>query len=153
MKKYIYMKQYMSGSPEETRAIGFRVGGLLRPGDVVGLYGELGAGKTVLAKGIGTAFGIKSREIVSASFTVIAEYDTSPPFIHIDLYRINDKTELAELGFREYLGYQGVSVIEWAEKAEGELPEDLIKIRLRPVSEHVREITIEGMNGEDRDNL
>ena len=147
------MKKYISESPDETRAIGFHVGGLLKPGNVVGLYGELGAGKTVLAQGIGTAFGIKHREIVSASFTVISEYDTTPPFIHIDLYRINDKTELAELGFWEYLGCQGISVIEWAEKAEGDLPEDLIKIRLRPVSEHVREITIEGMNGENRDNL
>ena len=147
------MKKYMSESPDETRAIGFQVGGLLRSGDVVGLYGELGAGKTVLVQGIGTAFGIKHREIVSASFTVISEYDTTPPFIHIDLYRINDKTELAELGFWEYLGCQGISVIEWAEKAEGELPEDLIKISLRPLSEHTREITIEGMSGEDRNNL
>jgi len=147
------MKKYISESPDETRSVGFRLGGLLRPGDVVGLYGELGAGKTVLAQGIGTAFGISQREIVSASFTVISEYDTTPPFIHIDLYRINNKAELTELGLRDYLGGKGISVIEWAEKAEGELPEDLIKICLHPVSEGVREITIEGMNGENRDNL
>jgi tRNA threonylcarbamoyladenosine biosynthesis protein TsaE len=147
------MKKYISESPDETRAVGLRVGGLLRPGDVVGLYGELGAGKTVLAQGIATAFGINQREIVSASFTVISEYDTTPPFIHIDLYRINREAELTELGLWEYLGGKGISVIEWAEKAEGDLPEDLIKICLHPVGESVREITIEGMNGENRDNL
>jgi tRNA threonylcarbamoyladenosine biosynthesis protein TsaE len=147
------MKKYISGSPDETRAVGFQVGGLLRPGDVVGLYGELGAGKTVLAQGIGTAFNISQREIVSASFTVISEYHTIPPFIHIDLYRINDRAELAELGLWEYLGGKGISVIEWAEKAEGCLPGDLIKINLRPLGEDVREITIEGMNGENRNNM
>jgi tRNA threonylcarbamoyladenosine biosynthesis protein TsaE len=147
------MKKYISESPDETRSVGFRIGGLLRPGDVVGLYGELGAGKTVLAQGIAMAFGINQREIVSASFTVISEYDTTPPFIHIDLYRINSKSELTELGLWEYLGGKGISVIEWAEKAEGEAPEDLIRICLHPVSEGIREITIEGINGEDRDNL
>jgi tRNA threonylcarbamoyladenosine biosynthesis protein TsaE len=147
------MKKYISRSPDETRLVGFRLGGLLRPGDVVALYGELGAGKTVLAQGIGTAFGIQQREIVSASFTVISEYDTTPPFIHIDLYRINDKSELAGLGLWEYLGGKGISVIEWAEKAEGELPEDLIRIRLRTISEGVREITVEGMNEKNRVNL
>jgi len=147
------MKKYISESPDETKSVGFRVGGLLRPGDVVGLYGELGAGKTVLAKGIATACGINEREIVSASFTVISEYDTTPPFIHIDLYRINSRDELTELGLREYIGGEGISVIEWAEKAEGDLPEDLIKIRLHYAGEKVREITIEGMNGENRDNL
>lgn len=147
------MKKYISESPDETRSVGFRVGSFLRPGDVVGLYGELGAGKTVLAQGIAAAFGINEREIVSASFTVISEYDTTPPFIHMDLYRINSKAELNELGLWEYLGGKGISVIEWAEKAEGDLPEDLIKIRLHPAGESVREITIEGMNGENRDNL
>jgi tRNA threonylcarbamoyladenosine biosynthesis protein TsaE len=147
------MKKYISESPDETRSVGFRLGGLLRPGNVVALYGELGAGKTVLAQGIGAAFGINQREIVSASFTVISEYDTTPPFIHIDLYRINNKAELTELGLWEYLGGKGISVIEWAEKAEGELPEDLIRIRLHTISEGVREITVEGVNGENRDNL
>jgi tRNA threonylcarbamoyladenosine biosynthesis protein TsaE len=146
------MKKYISKSPDETRAIGFQVGGLLKPGDVVGLYGELGAGKTVLAQGIGTAFGIEQRQIVSASFTVISEYDTTPPFIHIDLYRINNESELTELGLREYVGGKGISIIEWAEKAEGELPEDLVKIHLQPVGNDIREIIIEGMNGENRDN-
>ena len=138
------MKKYISNSPDDTKSVGFLVGGRLRPGDVVGLYGELGAGKTVLTKGIAAAFGIDEREIVSASFTVISEYDTTPPFIHVDLYRINSGDELIELGLREYIGGKGISVIEWAEKAEGDLPEDLIKICLHPAGETVREITIEG---------
>jgi tRNA threonylcarbamoyladenosine biosynthesis protein TsaE len=147
------MKKYISRSPHETIDIGFRLGKSLRSGDVIGLYGELGAGKTTMVKGIAHAFGIDDREIVSASFTIIAEYHTTPPFSHIDLYRIEKDDELAELGLWDHIGEDSVSVIEWADKAEKGLPEDIIKVRLKSIDEHMREITIEGEDEKNWDNL
>lgn len=117
------------------------------------LYGELGSGKTTMVKGIANALGIEEREIVSASFTMIVEYSTTPPLFHIDLYRIEKDAELDEIGLQNYIGGAGISVIEWAEKAERELPEDAIWVELKSVSENMREITIEGIDEKDWDNL
>lgn len=145
--------KHISNGPNDTKAVGFRLGRLLRSGDVVGLYGELGAGKTTMVKGIASAFGIDDREIVSASFTIITEYDTSPPFTHIDLYRIEKDDELDKLGLWDHIGTGNISVIEWAEKAEGGLPEDTIKVRLKFIGENIREITVEGRDEKNWDNL
>ena len=149
------MMKYLSKGPDDTKEIGFRLGRLLQPGDVVGLYGELGTGKTVMVKGIARAFGIDEREIVSASFTIISGYDTTPPFVHIDLYRIEEaeEPELDELGLWEYMGGNSIAVIEWAEKAERWLPEDTIKVTFNPIGELTRDITIEGIDEKDWNNL
>lgn len=90
---------------------------------------------------------------MSASFTIITEYESSPPFTHIDLYRIEKGNELNELGLWEHLGGGHISVIEWAEKAEGVLPEDTVMVKIKSVDEDTREITIEGLHEKDRDNL
>lgn len=147
------MGKYISNSPDETKDIGFRLGKLLRIGDVVALYGELGSGKTTMVKGIANAFDIEEREIVSASFTIITEYDSTPPFSHIDLYRIEKDSELDEIGLWEQIKGNGISVIEWAEKAERWLPEDVIKVRLRSTDNTMREVIIEGKNEKNWDNL
>lgn len=147
------MKKYISNGADETAKIGFSIGRLLRPGDVVGLYGELGAGKTTMIKGIAGALGIDAREITSASFTMISEYDITPPFVHIDLYRIENENELSELGLWEYIGGDSISVIEWAEKAATMLPEEMIRVTLVYTGENTREITIEGIDEKNRDNL
>ncbi len=89
------------------------------------------------------------KEIVSASFTIIAEYETDPPFIHIDLYRIEHGAELDDLGIRSITGGGSISVIEWAEKARGELQEDIIKVGLQTRDEQTREISIEGLDEKD----
>jgi tRNA threonylcarbamoyladenosine biosynthesis protein TsaE len=135
---------FTSNSTEDTKTIGYRLGKILRPGSVVGLYGELGSGKTIFVKGIARAFGIHERDIMSASFTIIAEYNTVPQFNHIDLYRIEKGSELEELDLWDHLGNDSVSVIEWAEKVEHALPDDTITVRLRSIGENMREITIEG---------
>jgi tRNA threonylcarbamoyladenosine biosynthesis protein TsaE len=147
------MEKYISKGPDETKDIGFRLGKRLSPGDVVGLYGELGAGKTTMIKGIASAFGIDEREIASASFTIIAEYNTTPRFTHVDLYRIEKDAELDELGLWDQIGADNISVIEWAEKAERGLPEDAIKVRFKSFGENIREITIEVRDEKNRDNL
>jgi tRNA threonylcarbamoyladenosine biosynthesis protein TsaE len=144
---------FTSNSADDTKTIGYRLGKILRPGNVVGLYGELGSGKTIFVKGIARAFGIHERDIMSASFTIIAEYNTVPQFNHIDLYRIQTESELEELGLWDHLGDDSVSVIEWAEKVGHELPDNTIRVRLRSIGENIREIIIEGDDEEDWNNL
>jgi tRNA threonylcarbamoyladenosine biosynthesis protein TsaE len=132
-----------SRSESETKKIGRKLGKKLKRGDVICLYGELGSGKTTFVKGIASALGIDERDITSASFTIIAEYDSDIPFYHIDLYRIGTD-EVSGLGLHEYLGSEGISVIEWAERAEKEIPESSIKINLHYTDENSREIVIKG---------
>ncbi len=143
----------ISRNSDETEVIGFKLGKMLRAGDIVGLYGDLGAGKTTMVKGIARAFGIDSRDVTSASFTIIAEYQSSPPFFHIDLYRISGSYDLYSTGILDYIGGDSVSVIEWAEKAEQILPENTIKVMINDKGSDLREITIERVNEENWDNL
>lgn len=133
-----------SKSDSETKETGRRLGKRLGSGDVVCLYGELGAGKTTFVKGIAGVFGIDERDITSASFTIIAEYEAGIPFYHIDLYRVSPE-EVAGLGLREYLGTGGLSVIEWAEKAEAEIGPDVIHVRISYAGDTEREIDITGI--------
>lgn len=150
----------LSNGPEETFKIGQRLGKILREGDTVALFGELGSGKTVFAKGIASAFSISERDITSASFTIISEhkgiirdknepFGRSVPFYHIDLYRL-EGMDLDTLGLEEYIG-RGISIIEWAEKLR-DIPENLIKVRLNILNTEEREIIIEGINEEDWNN-
>ncbi len=133
-----------SNSDAETRDIGRRIGARLKRGDVVCLYGDLGAGKTTMVKGIASALGISERDITSASYTIIAEYDADVPFYHIDLYRLTPE-QVPDMGLHEYLGSDGISVIEWAERAEGEIPDDSIRVSIDHIDEDLREIEIKGM--------
>ncbi len=136
--------KFQSKSEAETRSAGRKLGKKLKRGDVVCLYGELGSGKTTMAKGIASAVGISERDVTSASFIVIAEHDADIPFYHIDLYRISPHN-VSELGLREYLGSDGICVIEWAERAGEEIPEKSIRVRLRYTGEDSREIEITGI--------
>jgi tRNA threonylcarbamoyladenosine biosynthesis protein TsaE len=131
-----------SNSEEETKVIGRKLGKRLKRGDVVCLYGELGSGKTTMVKGIAKSLGINERDITSASFTIIAEHDARIPLYHIDLYRIAPG-EAKDLGLEEYIGKDGISVIEWAEYAESEVPDTSINVRLYYVGDNSREIEIE----------
>ncbi|HJY80143.1 MAG TPA: tRNA (adenosine(37)-N6)-threonylcarbamoyltransferase complex ATPase subunit type 1 TsaE [Candidatus Binatia bacterium] len=100
-------------SAEETKAWGERLARLLFPGAVIGLEGELGAGKTCFIKGLATGLGIDEDEISSPTFTLIAEhYRGRVPLYHIDLYRL-EGAEVGELGLDEYLFGQGVTAVEW----------------------------------------
>ena len=133
-----------SKSEAETRDIGRRIGKRLKRGNVVCLYGDLGVGKTTMVKGIASALGISERDITSASYTIIAEYDAGVPFYHIDLYRLTPE-QVTDLGLHEYLGLDGISVIEWAERAAEEVPDDSIRVNLNYKEEDIREIEIRGM--------
>ena len=141
-------------SPGETEEIGLKIGNILKAqrGATVCLYGDLGAGKTTLIKGIASAFGIPERDIGSASFVIVAEYETTPPFYHIDLYRVERENDIDDLGIWEYIGSGGIAVVEWAERLS-ELPEDAIRVRMNYVDENSREIIIEGINEKDWHNM
>ena len=134
-------------SAEETRALGSRLAKLLKPGDIVLLQGELGAGKSELARGVARGLGI-SGPVPSPSFTILNAYDEgSLPFYHFDWYRIDDPEEIAEMGFEEQLHGEGVSLIEWSERAEEYLPERALIVRIHPVDESTRQIVFEPRGG------
>ena len=82
-----------------------------------------------------------------------SEYNTVPHFNHIDLYRIEKGSELEELGLWDHIGYDTVSVIEWAEKVEHGLPDDTVRVRFRSLGDNMREITIKGKNEKNWNNL
>lgn len=118
-RKPVYTIQIFT--PESMRCLGSRLGGLLRPGDVVCLNGELGAGKTTLAQGIALGLGV-AEPVTSPTFTIIHEYQGRLPLYHMDAYRLANPLELADLGLDEYLYGNGVTVIEWAGKVIDLLP-------------------------------
>jgi len=118
-----------SGSPEATRVLGERLGELLRPGDVVALMGELGAGKTCFVQGVARGLGIAAK-VTSPTFVLIREYEGRLPLYHFDAYRLGGPEEFRELGSEEYFDASGVSVIEWAECVAAALPEDRLEVEL-----------------------
>lgn len=121
--------------------MGRRLGALLRPGDVIALAGDLGAGKTVFAHGL--AAGARATGyLASPTFTLIREYPGPLPIFHVDLYRLDDVRQLDDLGLDEILDGGGAVVIEWAEKAAGWLPSDHLWVEISFVDgDDRREIT------------
>ena len=143
-----------TSSPEETLAFGERLGASFKNElYVVTLQGELGAGKTLLTKGIAKGLGVLDWYYLnSPTFTLINEYQGRLPLYHFDLYRLGDIDELFELGFNDYLAAPGVLVIEWPEKASSLLPsENIINIRLEIVESEKRLLHLDvGWVGRDR---
>jgi hydrolase, P-loop family len=115
----------------------------LKPGTVIALDGELGAGKTVFVKGIAMGLGI-FENITSPTFTIVKEYSGRLKLYHFDVYRIEDSSELFEIGFDEYINGEGVSVIEWAVNIEDTLPSDTIYINIEGSGYSQRKIEIGG---------
>jgi tRNA threonylcarbamoyladenosine biosynthesis protein TsaE len=130
----------ITSSPEQTWRIGELLGTVLGAGDTVCLYGDLGSGKTNLAYGIARGLDVREQYITSPTFTFVNEYEGRIPLYHIDLYRLNDPGELENIGFDEYIGSDGVTVVEWADKAEDELPAECLSVYLSTIDEHSREI-------------
>ncbi|MCE5194268.1 MAG: tRNA (adenosine(37)-N6)-threonylcarbamoyltransferase complex ATPase subunit type 1 TsaE [Nitrospiraceae bacterium] len=146
------MRKFTSKNSEKTEEIGFDLGKRLTPGNVICLYGDLGAGKTTFVKGIAEALGIPKRDITSASFTIIAEYKTRIPFYHIDLYRLEKNSDIDGTGIWDYIYGNGIAVVEWAEHL-GEPAADFIRVKFAIIDEETRDITIEGIDEKDRNNL
>ena len=131
--------------PEETFNEAKKLAEKLCPGDVICMYGDLGAGKTLFAQGIAAGLGIEDH-VSSPTFTIVNEYEGRMPFYHFDVYRISDPDEMYEIGFDEYVFGEGVCLIEWAELIEEVLPEKYLKITVERDAENPeskRKITIE----------
>jgi len=132
----------ISHSPAETMDYGQRLAAELRAGDVLALTGDLGAGKTCLVKGIARGLGIL-QEITSPTFTLINEYVGGRlPLYHVDLYRLDSAEQALQIGLDDYLGRDGVTVIEWAEKVESLLPPTTRRLRVEFIADNSRRITL-----------
>ena len=135
----------LTHSPEETRAFGRRLAEQLRPGDVLLFYGNLGAGKSEMTRGIAEGLGV-SGPVTSPSFTILNVYDDGRvPLYHFDWYRLESAEELYEMGMDEYLGGDGVAVVEWPTQCPEAIPETHLAVKLTPVGESEREITLTPM--------
>jgi tRNA threonylcarbamoyladenosine biosynthesis protein TsaE len=136
------MRVYISQSVDETLALGERIGRAARPGDVVALFGGLGAGKTLLVKGILRGLGGDPAEATSPTFTLLRQYPARLQLYHFDAYRLGAPRELLEIGAEEAFYGDGICVIEWAERVLEALPPDRLEIHLDVSGETRREVRL-----------
>ena len=126
---------------DHTRAIGARLAAGLQPGDCVALIGELGSGKTQLAKGIAQGLGIDPDEVASPTFVLHAVYEGRLTLHHVDAYRMKRARELDDLALADYLDAGGVAAIEWADRVREALPENRLDVTLEHAGDDRRRIT------------
>ncbi len=140
------MQTFESTSPDETYELGRKIGTDVKPGSVIALNGDLGAGKTLFTQGLAQGMGI-TEPVNSPTFTILKIYDDGRlPLYHFDVYRIDDPYEMEEVGLDDYLYGSGVSVIEWPCNIAELMPEHYTDIRIERVSADDpdrRRITIE----------
>ncbi len=146
---------FITSDPEQTMSLGEKIGRHLILGDVLLLVGDLGAGKTILVQGICKGLEVDEHEYIrSPSFTLVNEYKAKLQIFHIDLYRTETTGDIENLGLEEYLGGNGVCLIEWAEKLISSESEDLtsitnhgwIKLTISFEPEDKRKITLSHSN-------
>ena len=137
------MVQLVSMSPEATRAFAASLAAVAEPGDVVCLWGELGAGKTVFAKGFGAGLGVRDN-ISSPSFVLMGEYAGRLPLFHIDLYRLASAREVVEGGLLDDRQASGVVLIEWPDRLGDALPEDRVDVRIDGGADEPRDLRLQG---------
>jgi tRNA threonylcarbamoyladenosine biosynthesis protein TsaE len=130
-------------SPEETVALGRRIGRAAQAGDCLALIGELGSGKTHFAKGVAEGLGAAAaREVTSPTFVLCREYlDGRLPFYHLDAYRLAGARDLEGIGAEEMLEGDGVAALEWADRAPEILPKDHLAIRFEVTGDSSRRLT------------
>lgn len=121
--------EYISNNVEETKRIAAGFAKELKSGDVLCMYGNLGAGKTAFVQGLARGLGI-DEPITSPTFTIVNKYQGDMPLYHFDVYRIGDSEEMYEIGYEEYVYGDGISVIEWAELIEDILPESRYSVTI-----------------------
>ncbi|KNF09623.1 tRNA threonylcarbamoyladenosine biosynthesis protein TsaE [Gottschalkia purinilytica] len=124
------MIKITTSSPEETKNIGYRLGKLLKGGEIICMNGDLGAGKTTLTQSI--AEGLEVNDYVtSPTFTIVNEYEGRHKLYHFDVYRIGEIDEMYDLGYEEYFYSDGVTIIEWSSMIEEILPKERLNIEIR----------------------
>lgn len=135
-------KEFITESADETFSLGLSIGSLLRGGEILLLNGDLGAGKTLITKGIadGLQPGLSSL-VASPSFTLVNIYNAKLDIIHVDLYRL-DSEEIGQLGLEDYMDSTHVLVVEWAERAQGFFTGRVLEIAISYLGEYSRKIDI-----------
>jgi tRNA threonylcarbamoyladenosine biosynthesis protein TsaE len=135
------MSIVVTRAPEETEAAGEALGRLVRAGDVIALTGELGAGKTLLVRGLARGLGVPARRVTSPTFTLVNEYrDGRLPLYHVDLYRLERPEELEDLGLDDLYRQDGVVAVEWPAQVEGAVPPERLDVIIRLVGADERTI-------------
>ncbi len=123
------MNVLTTNSAEETRQVGVLLGRLFEPGDILCMYGDLGAGKTALSQGV--ALGLNVNEhVTSPTFTLINEYQGRIPLYHMDVYRLGGPDEMDDLGYEEYFYGDGVTLVEWANLVKEALPAERLDLQI-----------------------
>ena len=140
--------EYMTNSPEETEALGSRLGLRLKPGAVVAFTGDLGAGKTAFTRGLARGLGI-GQQVTSPTFTIVNEYEGGRlPLFHFDMYRLGSSEELFDIGWEDYLARGGVCAVEWSENVADALEDGAIQVDIRRGDgDTQRRISISGEEG------
>ena len=135
-----------SRSPDETLALGVALAIVSEPGDLICLWGDLGAGKTVLAKGFGAGLGVTST-ISSPTFVLMGEYEGRLPLFHIDLYRLADAADALAGGLIDERQAAGVTLVEWPDRLGEALPAERVDVVIEGTAEHDREVTVATPSG------
>ena len=142
------MRSYTTQSEAQTFELAKEIAAHLKPGDVIALYGDLGCGKTVFARGVAAGLGI-SDEVTSPTFALVHEYHGGGRSLyHFDMYRVSGYESLCSTGFFDYMGTQGILLVEWSENIREYLPESAIKITIRRTGDDTRQISIENLKPE-----
>jgi tRNA threonylcarbamoyladenosine biosynthesis protein TsaE len=132
-------REVQSSSPDETSALGARLGAVLQPGDFVGLIGELGAGKTHFVRGVAEGAGVLKEEVASPTFAIVYPYRGRVPLYHADLYRVADYDELYATGFMD-LGSDGAVLVEWLDKVPNAAPPEVLLLSFEVSADEQRRI-------------
>ena len=135
------MQEFISNSEKQTEEFAESFAKNLARGSVVAFEGGLGAGKTAFVRGMARGLNLKC-DVSSPTFAIVNEYDGEIPLFHFDMYRIETLGELYSIGFFEYLERGGICALEWSENVYSALPDDSIFVKIEPISENARKITV-----------
>jgi tRNA threonylcarbamoyladenosine biosynthesis protein TsaE len=143
-----------SKNHNDTVRLGRLLAGMLQPGMVIALVGDLGAGKTTLVKGIASGLlNINEREVTSPTFTIVQEYSGILPLYHVDAYRLDSTRDLEAIGYDDFIEGSGVTVIEWADRITGALPDATLMITIEQTDEHCRNFCLHAASPQQAERL
>ena len=135
--------EFITNSPQETEALGQKLGQMLPAGTVIAYRGDLGAGKTAFTRGLARGLGIQD-PVTSPTYTIVNEYlGGRIPLFHFDMYRLHSAEDLFDIGWDDYLERQGICAVEWSENVEEALENPLV-VTICKTGEESRKITLEG---------
>jgi tRNA threonylcarbamoyladenosine biosynthesis protein TsaE len=144
MEYNLAIEEYTTTTPQETESLAKSFALVLKPGAIVALYGDLGAGKTCWVRGLAQGLAVKN-SVTSPTFTLIQEYSGKVPLYHFDLYRLKNASELEDIGFEEYFYSSGITAVEWAEKAGQLMPPVHWEVRFHNLEANTRRIQIKAV--------